>query len=261
MALPLFAIMAILLYALAAAGCLQELLGQRGVVRRIAIPAGTAGLLLHALALYRAGVTAAGITLNLVNATSLLVWVSALLATAGVRLQPIGSLRILLYPAAAFSLLPVLTFPAKAVTLPAYLPLGTRIHLSLSILALGLLVLAGLQALLLAVQERGLHTRQPLRVLQLLPPLQAMENLLFQVIVAGFFVLSLSLVTGLMFPRDLSSSPLAQKTLLSLLAWLIFGVLLWGRWLRGWRGQRAATWTLGGCAVLTLAYFGSKLLA
>jgi ABC-type uncharacterized transport system permease subunit len=47
---------------------------------------------------------------------------------------------------------------------------------------------------------------------------------------------------------------------LSILAWLIFAVLLAGRWRYGWRGKRAVHWTLVGFAVLALAYFGSKLV-
>ena len=44
------------------------------------------------------------------------------------------------------------------------------------------------------------------------------------------------------------------------LAWLIFGVLLFGHWRFGWRGRRATSWTVGGFALLGLAYFGSKFV-
>jgi ABC-type uncharacterized transport system permease subunit len=47
---------------------------------------------------------------------------------------------------------------------------------------------------------------------------------------------------------------------LSLIAWMIFGVLLIGRVRFGWRGSSAVRWTLSGFGVLALAYFGSKFV-
>ena len=41
---------------------------------------------------------------------------------------------------------------------------------------------------------------------------------------------------------------------------MLFGVLLWGRWRYGWRGRTAVRLSLFGFAVLSLAYFGSKLV-
>jgi ABC-type uncharacterized transport system permease subunit len=49
-------------------------------------------------------------------------------------------------------------------------------------------------------------------------------------------------------------------TVSAAVAWLVFAVLLWGRWKFGWRGRTAIRWTLGGFAFLLLAYFGSKLV-
>ena len=47
---------------------------------------------------------------------------------------------------------------------------------------------------------------------------------------------------------------------IALIAWGVFGVLLWGRWRFGWRGRTAIRWTLSGFVFLALAYFGSKLV-
>jgi ABC-type uncharacterized transport system permease subunit len=47
---------------------------------------------------------------------------------------------------------------------------------------------------------------------------------------------------------------------LSIIAWVVFGTLLWGRYRFGWRGQIALVWTLSGFVVLMLAYFGSKVV-
>ena len=53
---------------------------------------------------------------------------------------------------------------------------------------------------------------------------------------------------------------LVHKFALSLLAWLIFGTLLVGRFTAGWRGKRAVKLYLWGFLALCLAYFGSRFI-
>ena len=47
----------------------------------------------------------------------------------------------------------------------------------------------------------------------------------------------------------------------SVLGWLTFGALLFGRWRYGWRGRRALYWILAGTGLLLLGYLGSKFVA
>ena len=138
--------------------------------------------------------------------------------------------------------------------------LALQLHIALSVLGAGLLTLAAVQAVTLAVQDALLHGKSAHRLVQALPPLQTMERALFVLIALGFFMLSLSLLSGLLFVDDLLAQHLAEKTVLSVIAWVLFGGLLWGRWRRGWRGRTAVRWTLAGYGVLILAYFGSKML-
>jgi len=87
-----------------------------------------------------------------------------------------------------------------------------------------------------------------------------MEALLFDMISLGFALLTIALATGFVFMDNMFAQNLAHKTLLSLIAWLVFAILLWGRYKFGWRGRKALVWTLAGFAVLMLAYFGSKFV-
>jgi ABC-type uncharacterized transport system permease subunit len=73
-------------------------------------------------------------------------------------------------------------------------------------------------------------------------------------------LLTVSLVTGFVFLENLFAQHLAHKTILSMAAWGVFAVLLWGRMVHGWRGQTAIRWTLSGFAALLLGYFGSKVV-
>jgi len=135
-----------------------------------------------------------------------------------------------------------------------------NLHITLAVLAYALLSLAAAHALVLWVHESRLKRHRLAGVTSGLPPLASTEALLFQLITAGFSILTLTLVTGALFVHDLFAQHLVHKTVLSIVAWVVFGILLWGRWRHGWRGRTAAGWTLSGMAFLLLAYFGSKLV-
>ena len=78
-------------------------------------------------------------------------------------------------------------------------------------------------------------------MLTILPSVEALEAGTFQALGAGFAVLTLALFSGFIFVDDLFAQHLIRKTMLSCLAWLVFAVLLFGRWRFGWRGRTAST--------------------
>ena len=93
-----------------------------------------------------------------------------------------------------------------------------------------------------------------------MPPLTQLESLLFRTIAVGFGLLTATLLTGVLFVENLLAQHLVHKTVLSVLSWLAFGVLLLGRWRYGWRGAKAVRWTLVAMVLLMLAFFGSKFV-
>ena len=135
-----------------------------------------------------------------------------------------------------------------------------QLHAWLALLAYATLAVAALLALMLWLQERALRRREFHGWLRALPPLVALETLLFRTIAAGFILLSATLLTGALFVADMFAQHLVHKTVLSVLSWLVFGCLLVGRWRYGWRGRVAARWTLAAMALLVLAFFGSKFV-
>ena len=220
---------------------------------------GGCAALIHAFLLYQTIITAVGLKMSFFNAASLVTWVIALILLVVLWLKPVENLAVVLFPLAALSIGLAAYFPGKSV-LPETMPMGMKIHIIFSILAYSLLCLSAFQALFVALQDHQLHNRHPRRVMQFLPPLQVMEDLLFQIILAGFLLLSLSLISGLMFVEDILGQHLAHKTVLSSTAWVIFALLIWGRWHYGWRGRTLILWNLGGFFTLMLSYFGTKLV-
>jgi ABC-type uncharacterized transport system permease subunit len=222
------------------------------------VPAAVA-LALHLAALLGAAFHAGNLTLGVTEALSLFAWQAALLLWALSLLQPVQVLGLALYPLAALAAMASALWPTSISAIPLA-DWKIQLHVVLSLFSAGFLTLAAAQAVTLAAQDRLLHRHEPTRLVLALPPLQTMEHLLFVLITLGFFILSLSLLSGLLFVDDLLAQHLAHKTVLSIAAWAMFGALLWGRWRRGWRGRMAVRWTLSGYAVLILAYFGSKII-
>ena len=219
---------------------------------------GCLAIIFHTVVLYQNINSAAGFNLGFFNALSLMSWTISLMVLAATISKPLENLGLVIFPVTALALLLELVFHSTYI-IPDTLPAGLRVHIILSICAYSLLSIATLQAIFLAIQDKQISNKHPARIMQM-PPMQIMEDLLIQIIAIGFFILSLSLATGLMFINDIFAQHLIHKTFLSALAWLIFGILLWGRWAWGWRGKRAIRWTIGGFVALMLAYFGSKFV-
>ncbi len=145
-----------------------------------------------------------------------------------------------------------------------------RVHLIIALCAYGLIAVATLHALFMALLDRQLHRPSDselkhgliARALDTLPPLLTQERLLFRLIWIGFIVLTLTVITGAIVSMLVFAVPfpLDHKTVFTLLAWFTFGGLLLGRHTRGWRGRKALRWTLAGFAFVLLAYSGSRFV-
>ncbi|HEX5754770.1 MAG TPA: cytochrome c biogenesis protein CcsA [Arenimonas sp.] len=181
----------------------------------------------------------------------------ALLTTGAAAMQRIEALGIVVFPLSAVLLTgQLLAGPGK----PSSLDWPLQLHAWLALLAYATLAIAAVMAAMLWVQERALRRRDLQGWWRALPPLTQLESLLFRSLAAGFAVLSLALLTGIVFVADLLAQHLAHKTVLSLLAWVVLAVLLFGRWRWGWRGPRAVKLTLTAMTLLLFAFFGSKFV-
>jgi ABC-type uncharacterized transport system permease subunit len=135
-----------------------------------------------------------------------------------------------------------------------------RAHILIALLSYGLLTVGAIVAVFALIQERRLHSARITPTNSLFAPLETTEKLLIGVAATGFAGLTLSIASGLSFVNDLLEQNLAHKFAFSLIAWVIFGILLAGRFFAGWRGKRAVKLYLWGFATLFLAYFGSRVI-
>ena len=225
----------------------------------ISLAIGIVAVSLHAILLYQGIIETNGLNLGFFNTLSLLGWVIAVVLIIGAFFEPVLGLAIVMFPGAALTLILMMIFPAERIIIfEGGWPM--KFHVLSSILAYSLFALAAVQVMVLALQDRALRKHRNVGFIRALPPLQTMESLLFQMIALGFIILSLSLLTGAIYITDLFAQHLVHKTVLSILSWLVFAILLWGRWKFGWRSRKAFAWTLGGFVVLGLAYPVTKFI-
>jgi ABC-type uncharacterized transport system permease subunit len=202
-----------------------------------------------------------GLHLGFSNAISAILWLTVTIYWIGNFFYRLDGLQALVLPLAAVAAaLPAIVPPAGA--LPNTDLAAFKIHLLISMLAYSLFTIASLHVALMALLEKRLHDGSLTQVLQKLPPLLTMEALLFRMIRAGFVLLTLTLASGVVFSEELFGKPAQfnHKTVFGVVSWLIFGALLAGRHIYGWRGRTAVRWTLAGFLTLVLAYIGSRFV-
>lgn len=226
--------------------------------RSILIATWLAALIMHGWTILHAITQAPGIIINFMAAGSIVMWLCSLLLFVTMLTRPLETLGIFVVPFTLTAmLLPLLEFGNSAVI---DLGKGLGVHVFISLLAYSILTLASLQALLLALQNKHLHNHHPGGLIRTLPPLLDMEALLFKLILLGVILLSFGLLSGALYVDNLFAQHLAHKTILSIIAWIVFTILLIGHWRYGWRGRMAIRWTLSGFFLLMLAFFGSKFV-
>jgi ABC-type uncharacterized transport system permease subunit len=233
--------------------------GARERALRMAMLLAPPALLLHPLSLAFELYSHGTLDLGLFNAGSLFFWTVALLTYLASWRWPLSTLLVIVYPLTVVALLSAL-FLGTPYGAQLDLSWGIGLHVLLSILAYSILSIAAVQAIALGVLIRQLKHRRFHGLVDLMPPLQTMETLLFRLLWTGEVLLGLAILTGAMFLESLFAQHLAHKTVLSIIAWLVFATLLWGRHQLGWRGKTAIKWTIAGFSLLILAYFGSKFV-
>ncbi len=258
---PMLNLSASVLYLTAGGLLVRSLLETGPPISRKSLTLGlaAAGVILHAISILNS--MSPHLAFGFTSAASLIAWVITALFVITALARPIENLGVLVLPVAAIATLGAWLWPGQlqiGVTGSSLL----AVHLVISMLAYAFLALAMVQAILLTIQEKRLHQHHPGHLLQALPPIETMETLLFQMISAGFILLSLTLVSGVFFTKEIFGKPVVfnHHTVLSLVSWLVFAILLAGRWRFGWRGRIAARWTIGGFAFLLLAYLGTKFI-
>lgn len=222
--------------------------------------------LLHGVTLWFDLVVPGTLRIGFAAMLSSALWVSVGAYWLESRNFGLDGMRRMVMPSAVLVLLLAWAFPGSPVQLNDKPPVFAW-HIAIAVLAYSTLTIAAFHAVLMALQESRLHTRGGPSgflggALDQLPALLTMEKLLFRMIGFGFVLLSLTVLSGIVFSEQLFGKALTwdHKSVFTLLSWLLFAALLAGRRFRGWRGKTALSFTLAGFATLALAYVGSRFV-
>lgn len=251
--------LSILLYAVATGLLLKQWLAIKSRANRLPLYVAAAAVIFHAFALHTVIFTAQGFDIGFFSALTFTAWLMATLLVIASFSLPIGCLGLLVYPFALVTIIFRAFSDQQHILTDSFTP-GLQTHILFSLLAYSVLSIAVAQAILLYIQDKYLHNKHPSGFLQSLPSLETMQILLFRIIALGVIALSISLLSGFIYLDDMFAQHLVHKTILSLIAWAIFVVLLIGHYRFGWRGKIAIKWSLSGFTLLMLAYFGSKFV-
>jgi ABC-type uncharacterized transport system permease subunit len=251
--------------------------------------------LLHTILIQQAALFDGSLHLGFAIILSATLWLAVAVLWIESLYYGLASMRLLVLPLAALCALLPMWFPGSSAlrgngaaesvtgglsslgTWSAALDWKLAAHLVVALAAYALLTIAALHALLMTALDRWLHQndlaatsaikpglwgRTQDAVLGRLPPLLTMERLLFRLVTAGFVLLSLTVLTGVVFSEALFGRPMQfdHKTVFTMISWFIFAALLAGRHFRGWRGRVALRWTLSGFVAMLLAYVGSRFV-
>lgn len=256
-----------LIYFLVTAALLYGVCAALGPQRRGLISAITAlAWLVHGAGLYLYIGAQDSVRLGFAMMLSSALWVSVLAYWIENRNFSLDGLRRLVMPAACVAALLPLAFPGTVLALGDR-PSAFAWHVVIAIMAYSTITIAAFHAALMTLQEAHLHTRGAsvnwlAGTIDNLPALLTMERLLFRVIGIGFALLTLTVLSGVVFSEQLFGQAMKwdHKTVFALLSWMLFGALLAGRKWRGWRGKTALRFTLAGFVTLLFAYVGSRFV-
>ena len=255
----LLAIIAILLYLFSTYRQISVIYASDATRRPDVLILGAIATLFHGISWFLPVIQSGVQVFSFFSVGSLIALVISTLIISSAIKKPLENLFLGIFPMAALLLFCNLLAPTTT-NVPSQWSAGVTTHIVLSIIAYSILTIAAFQAVMLLVQNNQLKQKKLSGIMRILPPLQTMDRLLFEMLSIGTAILTLAIVSGFVFLDNIFAQHLVHKTVFTLVAWAILSFLVFAHWRFGWRGNVASKWTLVGISFLILAYFGSKLV-
>lgn len=150
-------------------------------------------------------------------------------------------------------------FLGKPEAEPKLSPMFITLHVMTNLLGIALFLLAGGAAALYLIQEKRIKQKRIGAFAGNLPSLDALDHAVHRLLVAGFPLLTLGIITGTYWAQKLEkgSPDEVMRAIFGYATWLLIAGVLLLRAAAGWRGRRAAYGTLAGlvCAAAVLVIY------
>ncbi|MGJ8678871.1 cytochrome C assembly family protein [Paraglaciecola sp.] len=237
------------------AGMFQE----QGPNKTLSIATAVVAIVLHTFILKSTILIEPGQNMSILNVASIVGWIISITMLSASFKLPNTILLPVVYGFTGILVLLSNAMPGAHVVQMNIQP-SLIIHVSLALFAYACLGIAFLYALQLFYINLRLKEKNASILHSSLPPLMAVEHILFKLLLVGTVLLTLSLISGFIFLDNMFTKEQAHKTVLSLIAWVIYTTIVFGHAKFGWRGKPVITSTIIGSVILTLAYFGSRFV-
>lgn len=136
---------------------------------------------------------------------------------------------------------------------------GLIFHLGIALFSYALFFLALIYAFQLKWLDHKLKSKNML-FCAMLPPLMTVERHFFTLTLAAQALLTVTLVSGMIYLHNFFAPEQVHKAMFSFAAWIVYNIQLLGQWKLRWRGNRVLVYSILGMLLLSVGYFGSHLI-
>ncbi len=247
-----------LFYCIALVLVTSRLFHAEGPNRKLVAIFASIAVVLHGIALSQTIFTVDGQNFSLTNVISLVNWIIAFSFTIIMHRLKVIVVVPVVYACSVISVAVLWLIPPQYII---HFDIHPEIlaHIVLSLMAYSALMIAALYAIQLLLIQNKLKNKKTM-MSPGMPPLMTVEKQLFHLVTIGMILLTLSLITGFVFLDDMFEDGKGHKAILSILAWLVYGSMLWQNYAIGCRVRTAVIYTLSGATLLSLAYFGARIV-
>jgi len=255
---------ALFLYLLGTASSLGFLIFLRKIFSSIGKLALTGGFAVHSLALVLRYLEAGHTPItNLHESLSFFAW-----SIVGVYLllhfkYRVEILAAFISPVATMLILLSSLFPKELLPLaPVLESYWLPIHVIFAFIGNAMFTLAFAVGVMYLIQERQIKSKKIGPFYYRLPALKVLDDLNYRCLTFGFPLLTLGIISGSVWADSAWGSYWSwdPKETWSLITWFLYAALLHGRLTGGWRGRKAAIFSIVGFGALVFSFLGVNLL-
>lgn len=215
-------------------------------------------LIIHTLSICYVSIYNGSIILNFSYAFNLTIWLTILMYWIGSFYYNLKGLQIILFPLAIIALT-ICIFSPNSYQINYNYPI--LIHISMSIIANSLFGIATIFAILFITLDKDLKKNKLSPIIKFLPPLLSLEKISFQSTIAGFLILTTTLISGNISYKFLKETFYwNNKTIFASLAWIIYFILILGKIFFSWRGKKLSWGIIIGFICLFFAFITSYFI-
>lgn len=220
---------------------------------------GLLSMILHSATLYNDFILVIGQNFTVANVVSLMSFIMAICVTfALLKWKTVWFPLIIVY---AFA---ICSIAVASLTQGSFIRnleenAGFLFHLGIALFSYALFFLALIYAFQLKWLDKKLKSKK-MFFYSVLPPLMTVERHFFTLTLAAQAMLTVTLISGMVYLHNFFSSEHIHKAIFSFLAWVIYNIQILGQWKLRWRGKRVLIYSISGMMLLTIGYFGSRLI-